>query len=116
MKQNRTIGEKNMKKIEDFYVDAEHMDINEKGYRDRLDQVTRLLKSGSDLNDLEFNEIIEMIQPFTHDQTALNILSGAVSDRKIKAWIKGSYQVEEEPYKDTIDENIQKKIDSYRKA
>lgn len=31
MKQNRTIGEKNMKKIEDFYVDAEHMDINEKG-------------------------------------------------------------------------------------
>lgn len=102
-----------MKKIEDFFADANHMDINEKGYRDRLDQVTRLLKSG---NDLEFNEIIEMIQPFTHDQTALNILSGAVSDRKIKAWIKGSYQVEEEPYKDTIDENIQKKIDSYRKA
>lgn len=113
MKQNRTIGEKNMKKIEDFFADANHMDINEKGYRDQLDQVARLLKNGT---DLELNEIIGMIQPFTHDKTALNILSGAVSDRKAKAWIKGSYQVEEEPYKDTIDENIQKKIDSYRKA
>lgn len=104
-----------MKKIEDFYADANNMDINEKGYRDQLDQVTRLLKSGSD--DLELNEIIGMIQPFIHDQTALNILSGAVKDRKVKAWIKGSYQAKEEPYQEeTVDDHIQMKIDSYRKA
>lgn len=103
-----------MKKIEDFYADANHMDINEKGYRDQLDQVARLLKNGT---NLELNEIIGMIQPFIHDQTALNILSGAVKDRKVKAWIKGSYQAKEEPYQEeTVDDHIQMKIDSYRKA